>query len=84
MTKGIKIPSKFDGLNFPIWKVNMTVFLQSLGTRVAKLVAKSFSVPIDDKDTWSDITTKEFDSNAKTHYALLQASNDDDIARLIH
>ena len=46
MAKGIKTPSKFDGLNFPIWKVNMAVFLQSLGSWVAKAVIKLFSVPI--------------------------------------
>ena len=59
----------------------MTVFLQSLGSRVAKAVTKLFSVPIGDNDTWSDIFTKEFDANAKAHYALLQVLNDDDIAR---
>ena len=63
MTEGIKIPPKFDGLNFPIWKVKMTIFLQSLGCRVAKAVTKPFTVPIDYEDTWSDIATKEFDAN---------------------
>jgi len=47
-------------------------------------VTKSFSVPSGDEDTWSDIATKEFDANAKAHYALLQALNDDDIVRVIH
>jgi len=28
--------------------------------------------------------TKEFDANARAHYALLQALNDNDIARVIH
>ena len=46
MAEGIKTPLKFDGLNFLIWKVKMTVFLQSLGSRVAKAVTKSFSVPV--------------------------------------
>jgi len=46
----------------------MIVFLQSLGSRVAKAVTKLFSVPISDEDTWSNITTKEFDTNAKAHY----------------
>ena len=55
----------------------MTVFLQSLGSRVAKAVTKYFSVPISNEDTWSDIAPKEFDVNAKAHYALLQALNDD-------
>ena len=45
MADGIKTPPKFDGLNFPIWKVKMTVFLQSLGSRVAKAVTKPFSDP---------------------------------------
>ena len=58
MAEGIKTPPKFDGLNFPIWKVKMTVFLQSLGSRVAKAVTKLFNVPLDDEDTWSDIATK--------------------------
>ena len=51
MVEGIKTPSKFNGLNFPIWKVKMTVFLQSLGSRVAKTVTKPFNVPIGDEDT---------------------------------
>jgi len=84
MADGIKTPPKFDGLNFPIWKVKMIVFLQSLGSRVIKMVTKPFSVPIGDEDTWSDIATKEFDANAKARYALLQALNDDDIAMFIH
>ena len=84
MIEGIKTPPKFDGLNFPIWKVKMTIFLQSLGSRVAKMVTKHFSVPACDEDTWPDIATKEFDANAKAHYALLQAVNGGDIARVIH
>ena len=83
VTEGIKNPPKFDGLNFSIWKVKMTVFLQSVGSRVAKVVTKPFSVPAGDEDTWSDIATKDFDANAKAHYALLQALNDEQI-RLRH
>ena len=47
-------------------------------------MTKPFSVPTGDEDIWSDIATKKFDANAKAHYALLQALNDDDIARVIH
>jgi len=47
-------------------------------------MTKPFSVPSGDEDTWSNMATKEFDANAKAHYALLQALNDDDIARVIH
>ena len=46
-------------------------------------MSKPFSVPVGDEDTWSDIATKEFDANAKAHYALLQVLNDDDIVRFI-
>ena len=48
------------------------------------MVTKPFSVPDDDEDTWSDIVTKKFDDNNKAYYALLQALNDNDIARVIH
>ena len=61
----------------------MTVFLQSLGSQIAKAVTKPFNVPIGDENTWSDIFTKEFDANSKAHYALLQALNDGDIIRVI-
>ena len=59
MADNIKSPPKFYGLNFPIWKVKMIVFLQSLGSRVAKKVTKPFSVPDGDENTWSGIATKE-------------------------
>ena len=71
MAEGIKTPPKLDGFNFLIWKVKMTVVLQSLGSRVVKTVTKPFSVPAGDEDTWSDIASKKFDANAKAHYALL-------------
>ena len=84
MAGNVKTPSKFDGLTFSIWKVKMTVFLQSLGSRVAMAITKPFAVPNGDEDTWPDITVKELEANAKAHYALLQALNDDDIFRVIN
>jgi len=84
MAERIKTLPNFDGLNFPIWKVKMTIFLQSLGSRVVKAVTKPFSVPVGDEDIWSDMATKEFDANTKAHYALLQVLNDNDIVRIIH
>ena len=84
MAEGIKTPPKFDGLNFPIWKVKMTVFLQSLGSRVTKAVTKPFSVPIGDEDTWSDLISKEVDANSKAQNALLLALNEDDLTQVIH
>ena len=47
-------------------------------------MTKPFNVPIGDEDNCSDIVAKEFEANAKAHYALLQALNDDDIAKVIH
>jgi len=83
MADNVKTPPKFGGFNFFIWKVKMNVFLQYLGS-VAKAITKPFVIPSDDEDTWSDITIKEFKANAKSHYALLQALNDDDISRVIN
>ena len=65
-------------------KVKMAMFLQSLGSQVAKAVTKLFSIFDGDEDTWSEIATMEFNVNDKAHYALLQTLNDDDIFRVIH
>ena len=61
----IKSPPKFDGLNFPIWKVKMTLFLKSLGYRVAKVVTKEFVKPHGDDDTWFEFTAKNHEANAR-------------------
>ena len=71
MADNVKNPFKFNGLNFSILKVKMTIFLQSLGSRVAKAITKQFVIPNGDGDTCTDITVKEFKANAKTHYASL-------------
>ena len=84
MAEGIKTPPKFGGINFLIWKVKMSIFLQSLRSRVTKAVTKPFSVPDGNEATWSKIATKEFDANDKAYCAFLQALNDDDIARIFH
>ena len=75
MTDNIKTPPKFDGLNFLIWKVGMNIFLQSLGSRVAKSL-KPYSAPEGEEDTWSDLTSKEFEANSKAQNALLLALNE--------
>ena len=75
MVDNVKTPTKFEGLNFYIWKVKMIIFLQSLGSWVAKAITKLFVVPNTDEET--DISIKESEANAKAHYALLQALNDD-------
>ena len=49
----------------------ITIFLQSLGSWVAKAITKAFVIPNGDQDTWTNITIKEFYANAKANYALL-------------
>ena len=80
----IKFPPKFDGLNLPIWKVKMALFLKSLGFRVAKAVTKKFIEPHDDEDTWSEATVKDYEVNAKAQYALTKVLNDNDLLCVIN
>jgi len=80
----INCPPKFDGLNLPIWKFKMTIFLNSLGSRVGKTIFKSFVCPEGDEGSWSETTIKKYDANSKTHYALLLQALNDDISRVIH
>ena len=56
----------------------MIIFLQSLGCRVVKVITKLFVVPNGVENTWTNITIKEFEANAKAYYA-----NDDNISRVI-
>jgi len=61
----IKNPPNFDGLNFPIRKIKMTLFFKSLGNKVAKAVTREFVESHSDEDLWFEITVKEFEVNAK-------------------
>ena len=61
----IKSPPKFDGLNFLIWKVKMNLFLKFIGVRVAKAITKKFIKPHGNEDTWSEVTAKDYEANAK-------------------
>ena len=83
VNRTIHCPPKFDELNFPIWKIKMTIFLQFQGTHVANAITKPFICHEDDEDTWSKITVKEYDGHSKAHYALSQGLNDD-ISRVIN
>ena len=49
----VKFSPKFDVLNFPVLKVKMTLFLKSLGVRVAKAISKEFVERHKDEETWS-------------------------------
>jgi len=80
----IKSPPKFDGLNFPIWKVKMNLFLKSLGVRVAKSITKEFVKRHGDKDIWSEATAKDYKANTKAQYTLTQALNEDDLSHVIN
>ena len=82
MADNIKTPPKFDGLNFSIWKV--TIFLQSLGSLVAKSLTKPYVVPDSDESTWSDFNYKEYEANSNAQNSLLTALNEDDLTRVIH
>jgi len=80
----IMSPPKFYGLNFPIWKVKMNLFLKSLRVRVAKSITKEFSDPLTNENTWSEATAKDYEANAKAQYALTQALNKDDLSHIIN
>jgi len=79
----IKSPPKFDALNFPIWKVKMTLFFKSLIVRVVKAIIKDFVEPHGGEDTWCEATAKDYEVNAKAQHALTQALNDD-LSRVIN
>ena len=83
MADSIRTPPKFDGLNFPIWKVRKIIFLQSLRCWVAKAVTKPYSAPTGEEVTWSDLASKEYDANSMAQNALLLALNEDDMTRVI-
>jgi len=61
----------------------MTLFLKSLGFRVAKVVTKKFVEPHGDKDTYFEAIAKDYEANAKVQYVLTQALNDDDLSHVI-
>ena len=84
MADNIKTPPKFDGLNFPIWKVRMTFFLQSLGSLVAKSLTKPYVLPDSDESSWTEFTFREYEANSKPQNSLLTALNEDDLTRVIH
>ena len=75
--RGVDCPLKFDGFNFPIWKVKMTIFLESWGSRAATAISKQFVKPDDGEDTLSESTVKKYEANTKAKYALMQDLNDD-------
>ena len=59
----------------------MTLFLKSLGVRVAKAITKEFAKCRSDVDTWFEAIAKDYEANAKAQYALTLVLNDDDLSR---
>ena len=62
----------------------MTIFLQSLGSLVAKSLTKPYVVPDSEESTWSDFTFREYEANSKAQNSLLTALNEDDLTQVIH
>ena len=76
----VRVPPRFDGVNFPVWKIKMGVFLKSQSRDVFLAIGTNFVEP----KVWDDTYTKAFEANAKATYALMQALNDDDLSRIIN
>jgi len=45
--------------------MKMTLFLKSLGFRVAKAITKEFVKPHGDEDSWFEATAKDYEANTK-------------------
>ena len=56
----------------------------AISRQIAKSLTKPFSKPEGEEDTWSELTSKEFDANSKAQNALLLALNEDDLTWVIH
>ena len=76
----VRVPPRFDGVNFPVWKIKMSVFLKSLGRVIFLDIGNEFKEP----KVWDDSFTIAFEANAKATYALMQALNDDDLGHIIN
>ena len=64
--------------------MKITLFLESLGFRVAKVITIEFVEPYDDVESWSEASTKDYEANAKAQYALTQALNDEDLLHVVN
>ena len=62
-------PPIFDGSNFVYWKVRITAYLQSLGTKVWDIVETGYTFP---SETPTDTAgKKQYETNAKVVNTLL-------------
>jgi len=41
----VRVPPRFDGVNFPVWKIKMSVFLKSLGRDIFLPIGNEFKEP---------------------------------------
>jgi len=62
----------------------MTLFFKFLGVKVAKAITKEFVEPHRNQDTWSDTIAEDYEANAITQYALIQALNYNELSRVIN
>jgi len=66
--KSIDCPPKFNGLNFSIWKVKMSLYLRSQGSGFAKAITKEFvELAFGDDATWSDRPSKNMKPMQRHH-----------------
>lgn len=76
----IKVPPKFNGINFSIWKIKMSVFLKSLGRDIYFAIERKY---IELKE-FDERTSRAYEANAKTTYALMQVLNDEHLENPHH
>ena len=65
-------------LTFPYGKLGWSYFCNPYEVGLQR------RAPTGEEDTWSDLTSKEYDANSKAQNALFLALNEDDTTRIIH
>eukprot|EP00253_Pinus_taeda_P002655 PITA_02655 len=75
-------PPVFDGTNFNYWKVRVTAYLQSLGTKVWDIVETSYAFP---SATPTDAgEKKKYETNAKAVSTLLGCISQSEFMKVMH
>src|ERR1700733_7349736 len=75
-------PPVFDGTNFNYWKVRVTAYLQSLGTKVWNIVETGYAFP---STTPTDADEKKnYETNAKAVSTLLGCISQTEFMKVMH
>ena len=75
-------PPVFDGTNFNYWKVRVTAYLQSLGTKVWNIVETGYAFP---STTPTDADEKKkYETNAKAVSTLLGCISQSEFMKVMH